>query len=943
MRRALSHLLLLLFTAVTVEAAKPVFENATPVGFSPHDSTTQADFVVGQPINLRVDLDQAATHEYPVVGHFHGVEKSDQISSVDTDGMQLDIAMVDVVPFGVNGNTPAPGFTSSATHPAIHMAWIEQTTTAPGSTVIYTGGSTPLYRVMYSRSFDGGATFGGAVSVTGDITYHLLSTSVANTGTAFSTLDLEVDSGGQPRVVYSFISTADRERKKNIYLSYSTDGGGTWQTPIQVNDTKVSGAAEGRNSAFPRMVVDDRENIFISYVRGSSLGTGADDIMLAKVNRSTSPFTILPIGETGAAGTGGIRLTRNGDRATGPELAVGDGDALHIVYFNDTDDRIEHKRMATDATWADVSTLGWSQDLDGAAVGTFDDEVNAAVEEAAHFYFPSLVVDRNQLPDKVYSLYKFGDATPVEGVYFNSYSDAGAVGVNAPWNTAASIWKTAAPPLFADGTAYNAELDWTITERIAAVVDDRLDNRGDLHIAFSAGFSYVGANATASVGEHDIYYARYNGTSWTLPEKVADDDSDGTGTEDGIATTDSHLSSPVLAQHPDESNLYLVFAGGTDEGFGVNGITNVNHHPYFKVLGQTSTYEDDSNPVGAYQYTLSYTPINAQVATATQADNPIYVHVADAGNGTGLGAQADTSDGFLAGDWETVGTSLADDDKFYEGWINEDTSSLNEWGDDDDKIGLLVKLNVLGSDSATNLQAVTNSTASAAGTGLGARTVTVGTSPFGSFVGAGTYFQLGADINIVASNTAPTVSVAQPDGVGDQANTSFSISYSIEDGDDNLGGNLKLALYAYPTNGLKTVRDIRIFGTLIADENDVSTVNSSGTNDLTEGAGQTYTWDDPPAALKSSLFASILRVPSGTYYVYAVADDQKNPPVYAVSSGPLTLVHSPIIQQVDPIVADTVDTGVRTGLKASPYDLDFSVLDYDSEAHVQLFYAAVSG
>ena len=122
--------------------------------------------------------------------------------------MQVDIAMVDVVPFGVNGNTPAPGYTSSATHPAIHMAWIEQTTSTPRSSFPYASGSTPLYRVMYARSFDGGATFGTAISVTGDITYHLQSTNVAGTGASFSTLDLEVDSGGQPRVVYSFVSTA---------------------------------------------------------------------------------------------------------------------------------------------------------------------------------------------------------------------------------------------------------------------------------------------------------------------------------------------------------------------------------------------------------------------------------------------------------------------------------------------------------------------------------------------------------------------------------------------------------------------------------------------------------------------------------------------------------------------------------------------------------------
>ncbi len=933
MRLVCAHIALILLWSASSWAAKPLFENATPVGFSPQDSTVRQNFVTGQQVSVRIDLNQAATYDYPVIGNFHNLEQSQQVGTTDTDGMQVDVAMVDVVPFGSNSETPAPGLTSTAAHPAIHMAWIEQTTTTPRSTFPYTGGSTPLYRVMYARSFDGGNTFSTSIAISGNITYHPLTTN--GSGSSFSTLDLEVDSGGQPRVTYAFVATGDNERQKNVYFAYSTDGGGTWQTPIKVNDTRV-GATESRNTAFPRMVIDDRDNIFISYVRGASTGTGADDIMLAKVNRFSSPFSILPIGETGVAGTGGIRLSPDADRATGPELAMGDGDALHLLYFNDTNDRIEHKRLASDTTWVDVSTAGWSQDIDGATVATFVDEMatNAALETDVNYYFPSLAVDRNQLPDRVYALFKFGDNTPVEGIYFNAYSDQGAVGSSATWGTASSLWNTAAPALFSDGNnSYNIELDWELTERVAAVVDDRLDDRGDLHIAFSAGYS--------SGNEHDIYYARYNGTSWTLPEKVADDDSDA-GTEDGIAATDVFQLNPSLVMHPDSSNVFLAFVGGTGEGFGLGDVIDVNHHAYFKVLGRASTWEDDSIPVGAYQYTLSYTPVNPQTVAVT--NNPVYIHVADPTNGTGLGAKADTSDGFLAGDWETVATTLADDDKFYEGLIDEDSSGQNEWGDDDDKVGLLVKLNVLGSDSSTNIQVITNSTASSAGTGLGARTVRVGTDPTGAFVSAGSFFLLGADIDIVASNSGPTVSIAQPDGSGDTANTSYAIQYSAEDGDDNLGGNLKISLYAYPTNGLGTVQNIRIFATLIADENDHTSVNASGTNDLTEGASQTYTWDDPPAALKSSaLFASILRVASGNYYVYVVADDQRNPPVFAVSSGPLTLRHGPIVQQIDPVVADTVDTGVRTGLKANPYDLDLSVVDYDSEARVQLFYSSVSG
>ena len=291
-----------LLYATVAKADKPTFENATPVGFSSQDSTVAEDFVVGSPIGVRVDIDRAATSEYPVIGHFHSVEQSVQVGATDTDGMQVDIAMTDVVPFGVRGEGPALEGSGTATHPTIHMAWIEQTAGAPRSSFIYTGGSTPLYRVLYARSFDGGASFSTPVAVSGQITYHPLTTD--GQGIRFSTLDLEVDSGGQPRVVYAFVSTADHERKKNVYFAYSVDGGGSWQTPVQVNDTKV-GATESRNTAFPRMVIDDRDNVFISYVRGTSTGGGNDDVMLAKVNRFSSPFSILPIGETGAAGTGG--------------------------------------------------------------------------------------------------------------------------------------------------------------------------------------------------------------------------------------------------------------------------------------------------------------------------------------------------------------------------------------------------------------------------------------------------------------------------------------------------------------------------------------------------------------------------------------------------------------------------------------------------------------
>ena len=127
-----------------VWSAAPTFENATPVGFAVHDSTTQSDFVVGDTIRVRADLNQAVNASYPVTGHFHALEQSDQVGTTATDGMQVDVAIELVAPFGAQRSSPA-----------IHMAWIEEVGVSAG--LVYNGGITPVYQVKYARSVDGGA------------------------------------------------------------------------------------------------------------------------------------------------------------------------------------------------------------------------------------------------------------------------------------------------------------------------------------------------------------------------------------------------------------------------------------------------------------------------------------------------------------------------------------------------------------------------------------------------------------------------------------------------------------------------------------------------------------------------------------------------------------------------------------------------------------------
>ncbi|MBT6149744.1 MAG: hypothetical protein HOH74_30170, partial [Gemmatimonadetes bacterium] len=119
------------------EAAQPVFENRTPTGFSITDSLVRTDFVEATDITVRVDLNQAATPSYPVIGHFHNLERATALHTDAIDGLRADLAVGD-------GGT-------------VHMAWI--------SSVVEGSVSTPVYHVNYARSNDNGLNFTSPVSV----------------------------------------------------------------------------------------------------------------------------------------------------------------------------------------------------------------------------------------------------------------------------------------------------------------------------------------------------------------------------------------------------------------------------------------------------------------------------------------------------------------------------------------------------------------------------------------------------------------------------------------------------------------------------------------------------------------------------------------------------------------------------------------------------------
>ncbi len=1119
-RNAFCMLLLIFVIGMgNVVFAQPVFENNTPAGFLIEDSKKTTRFATGGDVTVLVDLNEPANATYPVVGNFQKVERAVPFFSTASTAGTMDQAVV------VDDNG------------VIHRAWIQQR----GFVQSGITSSTPAYGVVYSKSFDGGRSFTDTISVSGSLRFDMITPSPTMVS-GFSTMDLVVDSKGNPRVVYAMDQSADgiqgftsaaqtvtwrggavsgnRSAYNNVFFNYSNDGGSSWlpsNNAVVVNDTTtINGAAyDGRKTAFPRMAISSTDDIFITYQRGMAAIASAD-VMLAKVDADSLQLGSAQPVRVGSAGTvgslGGVRVDLNTAAGVSPDIAIGDDDVLHLTYYVPTTgvEAIKHKTVPVSA-WDKIDAAGWDQDSpdNGATVGSFlsgtgvaagtdnfgldhslitvnDGTIFNATQDHLLHLFPTVVIDRERSPDRVYVMWKHTDASSNaalfadENIAYNFYTYNGLTGGAVDWGSASfafptgegsAAYQNSARGLFTNATQYQIEDNWVYTDRVAAVVDDRIGGtRGDLHIVFSGGPSFDSTNrsqaisATGLGGEATrLYYSRFNGTEWELPQVVA---TARNGVVGGVLAKHRAVFAPDISVRSGDDNVYLTFVGGSPRlsgsqigntarrrvsgqvsgmrgrGFATLKPGDISPFPYFKVIGRTLSFDDKSVPAGASQYHLTYTPINplesgitSSVTTSAGRNNLVSILVGDNQDGTGIGGSnpgaSAAPGGFLTGQWRYVGlnslgvTSLepgqsgavfkgaisqnqaSNDNGVFEGKIDDDGSNgFAEWGDDGDKKGLLVKLNVLGSDSSTNIRLVSASSAARAKgsavntTGealadtstqsvnidgeagdLGANLGT-GTEPAAStFVKSirnngyeltqlqtvqtaprGSYFILGPDIDIVAANASPSVSVVTPDantlGAGGFANETFSIQYSLFDSDDNVtdtdGDTLRAALYSYPDNGLSSVQDIKTFGTLIVDERDVAGATTrlgtdpTGTGDFIEGSSsgnaQTYAWDDPGTAAQQAFgWGAVTKTLDGTYYIYIIADDGTNAPVFAVSSGALRVRHIPIVRSVSPVAADTTDTGEFNNLaKANPYNIKFTVDDYDDNAQMRLFIATES-
>ena len=336
-------MLVFLFGLAGNSFAQPVFENQTPTGFSPSDSTRQQRFSTDTDITVLVDLNEAANATYPVIANFQKVEKSvPYFTAGDNAGYMSQAVQVDD-----NG--------------VIHRAWIQQRGTVRANTST----NSPAYGVVYAKSFDGGVSFTDTVSVSGTMRFDMITTNIAMTG-AFSTVDLVVDSNGNPRVSYAMDWSADdkvhhmtgaaRHMEANggrgyngVFFNYSNDGGSSWlpsNNTVVISDTTTvtqiggAGTFPGRNAAFPRMAITSTDDIYIvyeaSYQGMDAANASEPDIMLAKMAADSlllGSAQQVMVGGLGTIGSmGGVRIDQNAQDKDGvsPDIAVGDDDILHV-------------------------------------------------------------------------------------------------------------------------------------------------------------------------------------------------------------------------------------------------------------------------------------------------------------------------------------------------------------------------------------------------------------------------------------------------------------------------------------------------------------------------------------------------------------------------------------------------------------------------------------
>ena len=143
----------------------------------------------------------------------------------------------------------------------------------------------------------------------------------------------------------------------------------------------------------------------------------------------------------------------------------------------------------------------------------------------------------------------------------------------------------------------------------------------------------------------------------------------------------------------------------------------------------------------------------------------------------------------------------------------------------------------------------------------------------------------------------PSITVLEPDGIVDVADSTYRIRWVDSDADDNASITLRYDL------------DCAFGGEVLIG---------------------LVPWGEDPDGIWDSYSWNLDAIPEGQYFVKATIDDGVNTPVYSCSPGPLTVVHPPSITVLRPEAAG--DETHRS------YRIDWSDRDADDNATISLWY-----
>lgn len=139
----------------------------------------------------------------------------------------------------------------------------------------------------------------------------------------------------------------------------------------------------------------------------------------------------------------------------------------------------------------------------------------------------------------------------------------------------------------------------------------------------------------------------------------------------------------------------------------------------------------------------------------------------------------------------------------------------------------------------------------------------------------------------------PVVQILQANSLNGQGAT---LSYVLFDPEDRSGTqNLRCGLYYHPDRDLASAKAVRVFAHRIVEQQDLS--DPAGGNGLAQGRSvadvQRYTWS--AAGLDRRGHGLVSALAPGEYYLYLVADDGVNDPVFAVSDSAIRIEPAPAV------------------------------------------------